>query len=283
MIIGAAPPTTITNEGYPQTQNNSQTVATGQKIDISSFGMTTPEQVFNASFYGWFDNGALRMAQVNDPAVPSGKSLYLYFVPAAGGDPANVLANQGAFYDSASPYYRSARVAAARVDVLGRPATAAAWANNFLLTPTPGTGIIDASGATGNVLVIADDTVATVKLGSGRSIAFGIDSSTQPRTYVLNPRPAVGSGARPLIGLNAGDTIDARFVSGQPAWTIDNRDVSSFDNTAAAGTPYRRYAAFGRYFATAGSPATVAEFAASLRTAAAVADPAAVVRAALRT
>lgn len=287
VIIGAAAasaPTTITNAGYPQTQNNSQTVAAGQKIDISSFGMTTPEQVFNASFYGWFDNGALRMARVNDPAVPAGTPLYLYFVPAAGGDPANVLANQGAFYDSASPYYRSARVAAASVDVLGRPATAAAWANNFQLTPPPpGTGIIDASGVTGSLLVIADDTVATVRLGSGRSIAAGIDSTTQARTYVLNPRPAVGSGARPVLGINAGDTIDARLVSGQPAWTIDNRDVSSFDNTAATGTPYRRYSAFGRYFATAGSAAPVAEFAVSLRTAAAVADPAAVVRGALRT
>ena len=287
VIIGAAAaaaPTTITDAGYPQTQNNSQTVGTRQKIDISSFGMTTPEQVFNASFYGWFDNGALRMAQVNDPAVPSGKSLYLYFVPAAGGDPANVLANQGAFYDSASPYYRAARVAAASVDILGRPATAAAWANNFLLTPpTPGSGIIDASGATGNVLVIADDTVATVKLGSGRSIAFGIDSGTQAKTYVLNPQPAVGSGARPLIGMNAGDTIEARLVTGQPAWTIDGRDLTTFDNGAATGTPYRRYSALSRPFATAGSATPVAEFTASLRTAAAVSDPAAVIRAALRT
>lgn len=285
VVVSSVPsPVEITNGGYGVKANQGQTYTAGRTIDISSFGMTTPQQVLDASFYGWYDSsGTLAIAKVTDASVPTTVPAYLYFVPAAQGDAANVIANQNGFYDQSSPYYRSARVAVANAGVLGRPSTAEEWATHFRITPAaPGTGVIDASGVTGNVLVIADDTIATVKLGSGGSIAFAADWSRSAKTYVLNAQPAVGSGARPILAINAGDTIDARLVSGQPTWTIDNREQATADNNAPVSPFYRRYAAFSRYFATQGSATSVAEFAGSLRTTSPVADPASVIRAALR-
>jgi len=284
VVVSSIPsPVVITNEGYGVRANQGQTFTAGRTIDVSSFGMTTPQQVLDASFYGWYGDGTLNLAKVTDAAVPTTVPAFLYFVPAAQGDPANVVANQNGFYDPSSPYYRSARIAVANAGVLGRPSTAEDWATHFRITPPiPGTGVIDASRATGKVLVIADDTIATVKLGSGGSIAFASDWTASAKTYVLNALPAVGSAARPILAINAGDTIDARLVSGQPTWTIDNREQTTADNQAPVSPFYRRYAAFSRYFATQGSATSVAEFAGSLRTTSPVADPASVIRAALR-
>ena len=212
--------------------------------------------------------------------------MSLYFVPAAGGDPANVITNQNDFYTDSSPYFGSARVGVASVDVLGRATTATAWADNFMLeSPPPGKGVIDASAATGNVFIVANDSVATVKLGSGPTAAMGLRANNGPKTYVLAAAPLVGSGHRPFLGLFRADTIDARRVSGKPTWSIDNREQSTFDNKAPAETPYSKFAAFSRYFATDSSGNRVAEFAGMLRTndETAAADPAAVIKAALVT
>jgi len=270
----------ITPSGYGK--NSEGSVAAGQKIDISEYGMTTPQQVLDASFYGWWDGTATRMAKVNDPAVPADKALLLYFVPAAGGDPANVLANMTTtFYDDSSPYFHSARLAVANVDTLGRAPTAEAWAANFMLQPPPvGKGVIDASAATGNVFIVANDSVETVKLGSGPTAAIGLLANKGAKTYVLAAAPLVGSGHRPFLGLFERDTIDARRVSGTPTWSIDNREQSTFDNKAPAGTPYSKFAAFSRYFATDPSGNRVAEFAGMLRTNDndVIADPAAKIK-----
>jgi hypothetical protein len=256
-------------------------VAAGQKIDISGYGMSTPQEVLDASFYGWWDNGS-RMAKVNDPAVPADKALFLYFVPAAGGDPANVLANMStSFYDASSPYFASARAEVANVDVLGRAPTAEAWAANFMLQPPPvGKGVIDASAATGNVFIVINDSVETVKLGSGPTAAIGLLANKGAKTYVLAAAPLVGSGHRPFLGLFETDTIDARRVSGTATWSIDNREQSTFDNKAPAGTPYSKFAAFSRYFATDPFGNRVAEFAGMLRTNTndVIADPAAKIK-----
>ncbi len=273
----------ITPSGY--LKNSGGSVAAGQKIDISGYGMSTPQQVLDASFYGWWDSNGPRMAKVNDPAVPANTAMSLYFVPAAGGDPANVLDNMNnKFYDDSSPYFGSARVGVASVDVLGRATTATAWADNFMLeSPPPGKGVIDASAATGNVFIVANDSVETVKLGSGPTAAIGLLANKGAKTYVLAAAPLVGSGHRPFLGLFETDTIDARRVSGTPTWSIDNREQSTFDNKAPAGTPYSKFAAFSRYFATDSSGNRVAEFAGMLRTGAVIADPAAVIKAALVT
>jgi len=265
-------------------KNSGGSVAAGQKIDISGYGMSTPQEVLDASFYGWWNNGP-RMAKVNDPAVPANTAMSLYFVPAAGGDPANVLANMDyKFYDDSSPYFGSARVGVASVDVLGRATTATAWADNFMLkSPPPGKGVIDASAATGNVFIVANDSVETVKLGSGPTAAIGLLANKGAKTYVLAAAPLVGSGHRPFLGLFRADTIDARRVSGKPTWSIDNREQSTFDNKAPAETPYSKFAAFSRYFATDSSGNRVAEFAGMLRTNDVTVDPAAVIKAALVT
>ena len=272
----------ITNGGYGIAANNNQSVAVGGKIDIAAFGMTTPQEVFDASFYGWYSDG-LQMAKVNDPTVPANLPLYLYFVPAAGGDPANVKANvENAFYDTSSPYSQSARVAVASVAVLGRPVSAEEWAANFFLVkPAPGTGTIDASQAWGNVFIIANDSVQTVKLGDGPTAVTGWASNTAPKTYVLNPIPMVGSLGRPFIGLRAGDTIDARGVIDNPTWVFNNLEQSAFDNKAATGSPYMTFSAFSRYQAFDASGNRVAEFAGMLQSPQAVDDPAAVVRGAV--
>lgn len=268
----------LTPEGYGLPANNGQQVGPGRRIDIAAFGLSTPQQVLDASFYGWYDGG-LRMAKVNDPSVPDGVQGYLYFVPAAGGDPAAVLANQAAFYDTSSPYYRSARVGVAGVQVLGRPASADDWARNFIIDAADnGTGVIDASAVTGKVLVVADDTVATVKLGSGSTAVVGLEGNVGRKTYVLSATPTVGSGTRPFLSLRPGDRIDASRVAGLPVWTIDNRDQKIFDNKAAAGTPYLAYSAFSSYSATDYTGGSVAEFAAAVVHAAVIPDPAAVIR-----
>jgi len=273
----------ITTAGYGLAQNSNQAVAGGQRIGISAFGMTTPQEVFDASFYGWYAGGVLRLARVNDPTVPAGTPLFLYFVPAAGGDPAAVLANQGAFYDSGSPYFRSARLNVENVDVLGRAASAGEWAAHFLRTPpVAGTGVIDASQATGSVFIVTDDTVATVKLGRGRTVVTRLDGSATATTFVLNAQPLVGGGARPVLNVRAGDTIDATRVSGRPRWTIDNRDQATFDNAAAAGNPSNRYSAWSRYFANQGSAIPTAEFAVLLGSDTELTDPAGLVRGALQ-
>jgi len=268
----------ITPSGYGK--NSGGSVAAGQKIDISGYGMSTPQEVLDASFYGWWDGTATRMAKVNDPAVPADKALLLYFVPAAGGDPANVLANMTTtFYDASSPYFGSARVEVANVDTLGRAPTAEAWAANFMLQPPPvGKGVIDASAATGNVFIVANDSVETVKLGSGPTAAIGLLANKGAKTYVLATAPLVGSGHRPFLGVFERDTIDARRVSGTPTWSIDNREQSTFDNKAPAGTPYSKFAAFSRYFATDPFGNRVAEFAGMLRTNDVIADPAATIK-----
>jgi len=244
--------------------------------------MSTPQQVLDASFYGWYGgDGKPRMAKVNDPDVPANTEVYLYFVPAAVGDPAKVVANEGAFWDTSSPYNRSARVGVANVDALGRPPTAEAWAANFMLQPPPdGKGVIDASAATGNVFIVANDSVETVKLGSGPTAAIGLLANKGAKTYVLAAAPLVGSGHRPFLGLFETDTIDARRVSGTPTWSIDNREQSTFDNKAPAGTPYSKFAAFSRYFATDPFGNRVAEFAGMLRTNTndVIADPAAKIK-----
>ena len=213
--------------------------------------------------------------------------MSLYFVPAAGGDPANVLVNMDyKFYDGSSPYFGSARVGVASVDLLGRATTAEAWADNFMLeSPPPGKGVIDASAATGNVFIVANDSVATVKLGSGPTAAIGLLANKGAKTYVLDAAPLVGSGHRPFLGLFETDTIDARRVSGTPTWSIDNREQSTFDTKAPAGTPYSKFAAFSRYFATDPSGNRVAEFAGMLRTNTndVIADPAAKIKARLVT
>lgn len=268
----------ITPDGYELAANNAQQVGPGRKIDISAFGLKTPQQVFDATFYGWYD-GTLKMAKVDDPKVPADKPVYVYVVPAAGGDPAQVLANQDAFYNTASPYFKSARVAASGIGVLGRPASPEEWARNFIVDkPDAGTGVIDATQATGKVFIVADDTVATVKLGSGSTAVIGLAGNLGLKTYVLNPKPAVGSGARPFLSLRPGDRIDASGVMGRPTWTIDNREQQSFDSKAAVGTPYLAFSAFSRYFATDGAGKRVAEFSAALGSASLVPDPAAVVR-----
>ena len=272
----------ITPSGYDK--NSGGSVAAGQKIDISGYGMSTPQQVLDASFYGWWGSNGLQMAKVNDPAVPANTAMYLYFVPAAGGDPANALANQGGFYDESSPYFGSARLGVANVDVLGRATTAEAWAANFMLkSPPTGKGVIDASAATGNVFIVANDSVETVKLGSGPTAAIGLQANNGRKTYVLDAAPLVGSGHRPFLGLFERDTIDARRVSGKPTWSIDNREQSTFDNKAPAETPYSKFAAFSRYFATDSSGNRVAEFAGMLRTNDVTVDPAAVIEGALVT
>ena len=274
----------ITPSGY--LKNSGGSVAAGQKIDISGYGMSTPQEVLDASFYGWYDGG-WRMLKVNDPAVPANTAMSLYFVPAAGGDPANVLVNMDyKFYDGSSPYFGSARVGVASVDLLGRATTAEAWADNFMLeSPPPGKGVIDASAATGNVFIVANDSVATVKLGSGPTAAIGLQANNGRKTYVLDAAPLVGSGHRPFLGLFETDTIDARRVSGTPTWSIDNREQSTFDTKAPAGTPYSKFAAFSRYFATDPSGNRVAEFAGMLRTNTndVIADPAAKIKARLVT
>lgn len=268
----------ITPDGYNLASNNAQQVGPGRTIDIAAFGLKTPQQVFDATFYGWYD-GSLKMAKVDDPTVPADKPVYVYVVPAAGGDPAQVLANQNAFYDSASPYSRSARVAASGIGVLGRPASPEEWARHFIVDkPDVGTGVIDATLATGKVFIVADDTVATVRLGSGSTAAVGLAGNLGLKTYVLNPKPVVGSGARPFLSLRPGDRIDASGVTGKPTWTIDNREQQSFDSKAAAGTPYQAFSAFSRYFATDVAGKRVAEFSAALGSGSLVPDPAAVIR-----
>ena len=281
-VPGSAGVVITPSAGYDK--NSRGSVAAGQKIDISGYGMSTPQEVLDASFYGWYDGG-LRMAKVNDPAVPANTAMYLYFVPAAGGDPANVITNQNDFYTDSSPYFGSARVGVASVDVLGRATTATAWAdNNFMLkSPPPGKGVIDASAATGNVFIVANDSVETVKLGSGPTAAIGLQANKGAKTYVLAAAPLVGSGHRPFLGLFRADTIDARRVSGKPTWSIDNREQSTFDNKAPDATPYSKFAAFSRYFATDSSGNRVAEFAGMLRTNDVTVDPAAVIEAALVT
>ena len=148
----------------------------------------------------------------------------------------------------------------------------------FLVKPPTGTGTIDASQVTGNVFILVNDAVQTVKLGDGPAAVMGRNSNTAPKTYVLNPIPLVGSFNRPFIGLRAGDTIDARGVIGDPTWVFNNLEQSTFDNKAATGSPYLAFSAFSRYqaFDTAGN--RVAEFAGMLLSSQAVADPAAVVR-----
>ena len=239
--------------------------------------------MFDASFYGWYNADGLQMAKVDDPSVPADLPLYLYFVPAAGGNPANVKANvDTAFWDSSSPYSQSARVTVATVAVLGRPESAEAWAANFFLVkPVPGTGTIDASQASGNVFIIVNDSVQTVKLGDGPTAVIGWNSNTAPKTFVLNPIPVVGSFNRPFLGITPGDTIDAREVTGDPVWLIDNREQVTFDNKAAAGGVYRPFTAFSRYLAKDAFGYRIAEFAVMLQDKQVVADPAAVVRGAM--
>lgn len=275
---------TVNNDGFPLGPNNNQSVTAGRTINVATFGFSTPAQILAASFYSWYGaSRALQMARVDDPAVPAETPLFLYIVPAAGGSAAAALANQAAYWDSASPYYRSARVSVANVEVLGRPVSAADWATRFAVTtPAPGTGVIDASQTTGNVLIVVDDTIGTVKLGRGRTAVIGFDTNTGAKTYVLNSLPLTGSGLRPVIGIKEGDTIDASLVSGSPTWVIDNREQSTFDNKADTGTSSRRFSAFSRYFSTNGSGTIVGEFSAMFRSPTAVADPAAVVLASLR-
>ncbi|MDZ7616830.1 MAG: hypothetical protein U1E05_07500, partial [Patescibacteria group bacterium] len=245
----------ITSSGYPF--NNDKTVSAGQQIDISDYfnegfvGNNT--DILNSSFYGWWGADGQMMARVNDPSVPENTALFLYFAPAAkdlgAAGPQAVLDNQGKFYDTASPYYHTARVGAANVTVLGRPANADAWAAHFLTQAVPpGTGVIDASATTGRVFIVLDKTVEKVKLGTGPTVVIALAENASRKTFVLNPNATVA----PTIGLRSGDVIDWSMLPQTVTWTAGA--ATTFDNKAAATSPYRRYSYYAGWAAQGGLP-----------------------------
>jgi carboxypeptidase family protein len=260
VIVGqgsAADGPKITSSGYPNPANNNQNVSAGQVIDISDFFdkeiLKNNTDILNSSFYGWTEGGEQRMARVTDSTVPTGTNMQLYIVPAAkdlgAAGPQAVIDNMGtSFWHADSPYYHSARLLVANLDVMGVATTADAWAEHFLTELVSGTGVIDASLATGKVLIVVDDTIKTAKLGSGCTTALALAGNTGEKTFVLNPNATTN----PTIDLRSGDLIDqSELVSGL-AWA--GGTATTFDNKVTATTsPYLRYSYYAGWTGTEGS------------------------------
>jgi hypothetical protein len=147
-------------------------------------------------------------------------------------------------WEETSPWYKSARVWANNVNVYGYTANADDWAKRFITTQAKqGTGVIDASAATGKVLIVADNTVNTVKLGPGSTTVLVSQSITGRETYVLNS----GANSKPTIALKANDVIKWDTLP-QVDWTAGS--ATTFDDQIAVNRtspPYLRYSYFDRW------------------------------------
>lgn len=222
----------VDNTGYGKAGNNSQNVGVGNRIDMSAYG-TTMANAYPNFFYVHTESGVDLVQHVSDSTVPAGAPLRLYYIPAANGSVATAqLAVRNGDFSDHSPYKASYRVNVASKAVLGTPTSAADWETHFIMTPPPpppvGTGVIDASGATGPLFLEVDNSIAEVRLGAGSNSVVGSTVNT-PVTYVLNPAMASGIARSSFAGLRYGsDRISLRGFT-----NVANLQVAigpSFDN-----------------------------------------------------
>jgi len=245
---------TITADGYSATDypmNCYQKVPEGRLVDISDFVNDrylgdSAEDIFNCSFYSWWGAEGQQMARVNDSSVPTGTELTFYFVPASKDKgPQDVLDNLGKFWDSTSPYHHSARISVANVDVLGRASTAEQWAENFITTAS-GKGVIDASQTTGDVFIVADNSIQKVLLGSGKTTVIVAGAKTSQKTYVLNANATTS----PTLDIRSGDVIDWSELTQGLTW--EGGAATTYDNNTTS-PPYLRYSYYTSWTGTQGS------------------------------
>jgi hypothetical protein len=224
----------VDNNGYNNPANNSQMVNAGQKIDMSAYG-TTMANAYQNFFYVFTSSGKDVVKHVSDPSVPADVPLRMYYIPAADGlvAKAQEAVTKGDF-SRWSPYVDSYRVILQNLAVLGTPTGADEWSQHFIMTPpTPepaGTGVLDASGATGSLSLQIDGSINQVSLGSGPNVVER-DSFNAPVTFILNPNMSSGVVDTTFSGLDLGvDVLSLqRFADVKDLQVIVG---SSFDNKA---------------------------------------------------
>ncbi len=270
VIVGkpASDGPTITADGYPLPANNSQSVSAGQTINVSDFFtkdyVKSNEDILNSSFYVW-QGAELQVVAVGDvtSTIPAATAMQFYFMPEAtkySGQAAvekvrEVISGGTELWNEQSPWYHTARLSVTNVDVLGRTANADEWAQHFITTAAePGTGVIDASLATGKVLITINDTIKKVQFGSGCTTALASLGNTGRKTYVLNPNAT----SSPTIALRSNDLIDWSGFTQQLNWNAG--DPKTFNNKidiAKMTPPYLLYSYFDCWSGEQGSqPAT---------------------------
>ncbi len=260
----------VTTDGFPKISNNGQYVWgnteaanpwVDREIDISDFVskglVTTNQDILNSSFYVWWDAAGQNIVAVRDATAtyPENTPLQLYFMPEAKdmsiAEAVQAVreAIQSYVWQDTSPWYKSARVTAANRDIYGRSTDADEWATRFITTtPTQGTGTIDASGATGTVLIVANRTVSTVKLGSGYTTVLASQNNTGRLTYVLNPNL---NTSQPTIALKANDLINTSAITKNRDWdAYATTTYSDSINVSRLSPPYLRYSYYAGWTGT---------------------------------
>lgn len=237
-------PVKVDSSGYnANPANNSQSVVSGQQIDMSDFG-TTLEQAYPNFFYVFAaDDGTGtyvdKVVHVSDSNVPSGIPLRIYYLPAAEG---SVSAAQAAVtsgdFSSFSRFFHSYRVNVADRSVLGTPTGPESWASVFIMTPppppTPGSGVIDASASTGSLHITVDQSIRKVELGSGTNTLIA-GSAPGAATFALNAGMEPGKTNTVLAGFKPDtDKISLEHFSQVSGIAVHTQ--SAFDNLSGTST-----------------------------------------------
>lgn len=225
------PSVVVTNKGYNSPQNNSQSVSSGQKIDMSAYNTnyTTASSHF---YYVKNIQGTDIAFAPNDPALLNKENLFFYYLPAAN----NVTQAQAAIdsgdFSSFSPNFRAFRVSVANYTILGP-----ALESNFIFVAPPiviGTGIVNATASTGFIFIEVDKSINRMNLGSGYNQI--LDSNTTATTYFINSRIVAPLTIFSSIqGFDLGsvsDTLD--LTSFNSVTNLDVIKLTSFNNKSQA-------------------------------------------------
>lgn len=228
----ASLPVFVNNTGYSKPANSEQTVAPGQKIDMSAYGLTI-EKAYPDMYYVDTSPNPAKVYRVSDKSfTASGWGMYLYYVNGANGD-LQIATNAITSYEVSwqAPFNLSYRVSVANLGILGRPDSAQQFGQNFIMTaPTPGTGIMDARSLTGSLFLEADSSLQTVRLGPGVSTIVRAAANGQTQ-YILNPAMAPVVTTAVFSGLRLG--VDQLVLTGFTHLQDLNVAVaSSWDNQA---------------------------------------------------
>ena len=268
MII-TTPACVVRADGYNNPSNCNQMVPVGRSIDVSDFFaenlLTTNQQLYDSSFYVWYDSEGTQVCRVYDPTFDFDKvpwSLSLYIAPEAqdqaGFDEMVAAIQAWTFGAPGSKFEYSARVSLASKEMLGKPTSADQWAQNFI-TYSTGTGVIDASQTTGNVYVVADKTINKVMLGTGKTTLLTSGSDSLQKTYVLN----ASATTTPTVELRSGDVFELSSGIQGLTWTYDTG--ATYDNKAT-NYPYLPYSYYAGWTGKDAASATKCSFQAIVRT-----------------
>lgn len=229
-VSSTAPNVVVTPTGYVQTGNNNQSVSSDQKIDMSAYGTnyaTASTHFFyvDSSADGQVYPGGRAYSRTDCPSISFG--LYFYYIPTA----STVAEAQTALGDSS--FFGGTNASAFRVSVANCNILGDAPADKFVFVSTPvvdGTGLVDASAATGPIFINVDKSLNRMNLGSGRNQIM--DSNTTATTYFINSGMTDNQISASIQGFEVGTVSDVLNLTlfGSGLTNVEVADFASFNN-----------------------------------------------------